>query len=145
MGFLLWQVCSSSCSLFGFKIPHVHFDPTSAGEIKGPHWQSSLYQCKATYSGMPPCFPEVPLKTHHPTPWGWGVGPRSPIYSETDLPQGQVPGYPPPADVPGSRSSLGNITVTTGLHKHEYDSLPSVTQVTVGNNNGCPSPCYPTV
>jgi hypothetical protein len=38
-----------------------------------------------------------------------------------------------------------NITVTTGLHKHEYDSLPSVTQVTVVNNNGCPSPCYQTV
>jgi hypothetical protein len=41
------------------------------------------------------------------TPWGWGVGPRSPTYSEADLPQGQVPGYPPPADVPGSHSSLG--------------------------------------
>jgi hypothetical protein len=40
------------------------------------------------------------------TPWGWGVGPRSPTYSETDLPQGQVPGYPPPADVPGSHSSV---------------------------------------
>jgi hypothetical protein len=41
------------------------------------------------------------------TPWGWGVGPRSPTYLETDLPQGQVPGYQPPADVPGSHSSLG--------------------------------------
>jgi hypothetical protein len=43
---------------------------------------------------------------------------------------------------------LGNthdITVTTGLHKHEYDSLPSVTQVTVVNNNGRPSPYYQTV
>jgi hypothetical protein len=43
----------------------------------------------------------------HMTPWGWGDGPRSPTYSETDLPQGQVPGYPPPADLPGSHSSLG--------------------------------------
>jgi hypothetical protein len=46
------------------------------------------------------------------TPWGWGVGPRSPTYSETDLTQGQVPGYPPPADVPGNHSSLGNLTLT---------------------------------
>jgi hypothetical protein len=67
-------------------------------------------------------FPGVSVKTHHPcaihpfstdegkphtTPWGCGVGPRSPTYSETDLPQGQVPGYPPSADVPGSHSSLG--------------------------------------
>jgi hypothetical protein len=67
-------------------------------------------------------FPRGSVKTHHPcaihpfstdegkphmTPWGWGVGPRSSTYSETDLPQGQVPGYPPPADVPGSHSSFG--------------------------------------
>jgi hypothetical protein len=46
------------------------------------------------------------------TPWGWGVGPRSPTYSEADLPQGQVPGYPPTADVPGSHSSLGQQFIT---------------------------------
>jgi hypothetical protein len=33
---------------------HVHFVSTSMGEIKCPHWQSSLCQCKATYSGMSP-------------------------------------------------------------------------------------------
>jgi len=47
------------------------------------------------------------------TPWGWEVGPQSPIYSETDLPQGHVPGYPPPADVPGSHSSLGILEFKT--------------------------------
>jgi hypothetical protein len=71
-------------------------------------------------------FPRGSVKTHHPnaihpfsmdegkphmTPWGWGVGPWSPTYLETDLPQGQVPGYPPPADVPGSHSSLGLLSL----------------------------------
>jgi hypothetical protein len=33
------------------------------------------------------------------TPWGWGVGPRSPTYLETDLPQGQVPRHRPTCPV----------------------------------------------
>jgi hypothetical protein len=38
------------------------------GRNKGRHWQSSLCQCKATYSGMLPGFPEAPLGhiTHVP-------------------------------------------------------------------------------
>jgi hypothetical protein len=59
------------------------------------------------------------------TPWGWGVGPRSPTYSETDLPQGQVPGYPPPADVPGSHSSLG-ITRLVARTEQVHDVSHSV-------------------
>jgi hypothetical protein len=39
----------------------VHFVP-SMGEIRGPHWQSSLCQCKVTYSGMLLGFPEAPLR-----------------------------------------------------------------------------------
>ena len=73
---------------------------------------------------MSPVFPEVPLRTYYPcaihpfstdygkphiTLWGWEVGPRSPIYSETDLPQGQVLGYPPHFDVPASHSSPGKL------------------------------------
>jgi hypothetical protein len=54
------------------------------------------------------------------TPWGWGFGPGSPTYSETDLPQGQVPGYPPPADVPGSHSSLGYIALYTVTSTRMY-------------------------
>jgi hypothetical protein len=57
------------------------------GELKSPHWQISLYQCKAKYSEMSPGFPEAPLETHYPcaiypigmdkgkphlTPWGGG-------------------------------------------------------------------------
>jgi hypothetical protein len=49
------------------------------------------------------------------TPWGWGVGPRSPTYSETDLPQGQVPGYPPPGDMPGSHLGLGLFGATASV------------------------------
>jgi hypothetical protein len=89
------------------------------GRNKGRHWQSSL--CYILWDVAR--FPRGSVKTHHPcaihpfstdegkphmTPWDWGVVPRSPTYSETDLPQGQVPGYPPPADVPGSHSSLGS-------------------------------------
>jgi hypothetical protein len=29
------------------------------GELKGQHWQSPLYQCKAIYSGIPPGFAEA--------------------------------------------------------------------------------------
>jgi hypothetical protein len=54
------------------------------------------------------------------TPWGWGVGPRSPTYLETDLPQGQVLSYPPPADVPGSHSSLGNSNITQKRSLKQY-------------------------
>jgi hypothetical protein len=81
-------------------------------------------------------FPRGSVKTHHPcaiypfsthedkphmTPWGWGVGPRSPTYSETDLQQGQVPGYPQPADVPGSHSSLGFWTLSSALYSEKND------------------------
>jgi hypothetical protein len=69
---------------------------------------------------MSPGFPEAPLRdtlpmchsplrhglrqaTHNTLGFG---GTWSPIYSETGLPQGQVPGCPPPADVPDSHSSL---------------------------------------
>jgi hypothetical protein len=31
------------------------------GRNKSRHWQSSLCQCKATYSGMLPGFPEAPI------------------------------------------------------------------------------------
>ena len=73
---------------------------------------------------MSPGFPEVPLRTYHPcaihpfstdygkphiTLWGWGVVPRSAIYSDIDLPQGQVLGYPPHSDVPASHSSPGKL------------------------------------
>jgi hypothetical protein len=86
-------------------------------------------------------FPRGSVKTHYPyaihpfstdsgkphiTPWGCGVGPRSPTYSETDLPQGQVPGYPPPADVPGSHSSLGINTLT--IAQISKDTSNGITQ-----------------
>jgi hypothetical protein len=32
------------------------------GRNEGRHWQSSLCECKATYSGMLPGFPEAPLR-----------------------------------------------------------------------------------
>jgi hypothetical protein len=82
-------------------------------------------------------FPRGSVQTHHPcaihpfstdegkphmTPLGWGVGPRSPTYSETDLPQGRIPGYPPPADVPGSHSSLRFaplVNISSSLMKRE--------------------------
>jgi hypothetical protein len=35
-------------------------------ENKSQHWQSSLCQCKATYSRMSPGFLEAPFKTHCP-------------------------------------------------------------------------------
>jgi hypothetical protein len=51
------------------------------------------------------------LPSHFPTktPLSWGVGQWSPTYSETDLPQGQVPGYPPPADVPEATQAPGSV------------------------------------
>jgi hypothetical protein len=97
------------------------FCPTNAGEKK-----STLAELPMPVQGYilrdVARFPRGSVKTHHPcaihpsstdegkphmTPWGWGVGQWSPTYSETDLPQGQVPGYPPTADVPDSHSSLG--------------------------------------
>jgi hypothetical protein len=53
---LLYQLLV--CILF----KRVYFVSTSMGEIKGPHWQNSLCQCKASYSGMLPGFPEAPLR-----------------------------------------------------------------------------------
>jgi hypothetical protein len=57
--------CCSLCR-FKFKIFGIHFCLERTGEITGRHWQSSLYQCRATYSGMSPSFLEAPLETHHP-------------------------------------------------------------------------------
>jgi hypothetical protein len=37
------------------------FCPHEYGRNKSPHWQSSLCQCKATYSGISPGFAEAPL------------------------------------------------------------------------------------
>jgi hypothetical protein len=89
----LWSDCnkpaelSASCLGLIFISLVSIFDPTSAGELKGQHWQSPLYQCNATYSGMSLSFPEASLKTHYPcvihpigtdkgkphlTPWCWG-------------------------------------------------------------------------
>jgi hypothetical protein len=62
----LWSECnkpaelSASCLGLIFTSLVSIFDPTSAGELNGQHWQSPLYQCKATYSGMTLGFPEAP-------------------------------------------------------------------------------------
>jgi hypothetical protein len=68
----LWSDCnkraelSASCVGLIFTSLVSIFDPSSAGELKVQHWQSPLYQCKATYSGMLLGFPEAPLNTHYP-------------------------------------------------------------------------------
>jgi hypothetical protein len=48
---ILFQSCPFCCHEYGRNI--------------GPHWQSFLRQCKATYSGLSPGFPEAPLATHY--------------------------------------------------------------------------------
>jgi hypothetical protein len=67
MEILLRQVCSGSCSLFSFKnCVFVAILSHECGREKGRHWPSSLCQCKATYSGLLPGFPEASLRSHHP-------------------------------------------------------------------------------
>jgi hypothetical protein len=93
-------------------------------------------------------FPEAPLKTHHPCtihsfstdygkpqipPCGWRDGLLSNIYSETDLPQGQVTGYPPSADVPGSHSSarISGIYIRKYWAPGDYDDDDNETTNTI--------------
>jgi hypothetical protein len=52
--------------LFSFKFFFVSILSYECGRDKGRHWPSSLCQCKATYSGMLPGFPEAPLRSHQP-------------------------------------------------------------------------------
>jgi hypothetical protein len=42
------------------------------------------------------------------TPWGWGVGPPSPIYSETGLPQGRSPALRHPPTCPVASQASGD-------------------------------------
>jgi hypothetical protein len=97
----------------------VHFGPTSTGEIKVETGRASrasvrlhTLECRPVFQKIPkghvthvPFTPSVRNKPHI-RPWGWGVGSRSPI-SETDLPQGHVPGYTPPADVTVAAQASG--------------------------------------
>jgi hypothetical protein len=44
------------------KILFVSILSHECGRDKGRHWPCALCQCKATYSGMLPGFPEAPLR-----------------------------------------------------------------------------------
>ena len=106
-------------------------------EKEGQHWQSPLYQCKATYFGMSPSFPRGSVRDTSPTchsPLQHGLrqathntsvlGSWSTVsYLFRDRPvTWQVPGYPPPTNVPGSQSSLGFSTVFKNPHSSLFIS-----------------------
>ena len=117
MGFLLSQVCNGSCFLFSFKdFICIHFGPTSTGDRRSPLVEPPIpvygYNtpgCRQVAQRLDerrinhvPFTPLVRIKASHTTPWGWEVGPRSPIYSETDLSHDRSPAIRHPPMYPHS-------------------------------------------